>query len=164
MFVKGPQRLHLTILPNEQSTTQLKLTKPWGWRCALMWRGRLHWLQMSDKLKRLRLKLVLFCFLLLNLSPNQRCLEWHHMKHFVFPFLGVPFGAMLFWECTNVSKGLILMKSPFRLSSWTNQHSKISILLKIPQRIEAENTGAASVAVYSCSVPHASQAVHVLHH
>lgn len=155
MFVKGTQQLHLTILPNEQSTTQPKLTKLWRWRCALMWRGRLHWLQMSDKLKHLWLKLVLFCLLLLTLSPNQRCLEWHHMRHFLFPFFG---------KCTNVSKGLILIKSPFKLSSWTNQHSKISILLKIPQRMGAENTGAASAAVYSCSVPHASQAVHVLHH
>lgn len=159
MFVNGTQQLYLTILPNEQSTTQLKLTKPWRWRCALMW---LHWLQMSDKLKRLWLKLVLFCFFIIKREPQPTQVTSH--ETFCFPFFGVPSGAMLFWECPNVSKGLILIKSPFKLSPWTNQHSKISILLKIPQRIGTENTGAASVAVYSCSVPHASQAVHVLHH
>lgn len=158
MFVKGTRQLHLTILPTEQSTTQLKLTKVWCWRCVLMWRSRLHWLPMSDKLKRLWLKLVLS----LNLSPNQPQVTSH--ETFSFPFFWLSSGAVLFWECTNVSKGLILIKSPFKLSSWTNQHYKISILLKIPQRIGAKNTGAANAAVYSCSVPHASQAVRVLHH
>lgn len=159
MFVKGSQQLYITILPNEQSTTQLKLTKPRGWRCAFnvarpttltadVWRAEAFATETSSVL-----------FFIIKLEPQPMLPPVTSHETFCFPFFGVPSGAMLFWECTNVSKGLILIKSPF---AELNQRSKISILLKIPQRIE--NTGAASVAVYSCSVPHASQAVHVLHH